>query len=93
MTEGSEAVAMPPCALLVMCNECGCGVEMLLPIDHARFVRSLAQRSWFVAILTSPGQTPILFSALCEDCAPKVFSPEILQAAKERRQQLLQEMP
>ena len=37
MTEGSEAVAMPPCALLVMCNECGCGVEMLLPIDHARF--------------------------------------------------------
>jgi hypothetical protein len=86
-------MAVPPCALLVMCNECGRGVEMPLPIDHASFARCLAQYAWFVAILTPPGQVPILFGALCGDCAPKVFSPEILQAAVERRQKLLQEAP
>ena len=91
MTEGPEA--LPPYALLVMCNECGRGVEILLPIAHAHFERSLARHAWFVAVLTLPGQTPILFGALCGDCAPKIFPPEILQAAEERRQKLLQEMP
>jgi hypothetical protein len=93
MTMSSEAMPSPPCALLVMCNECGRGVEILLPIDHESFARSLARHVWLVVILTPPGQTPILYGALCGDCAPKVFSPEILRTAEERRQKLLQETP
>ena len=89
----TESMPMPPCALLVMCNECGRGVEMPLPIDYASFTRHLARHAWFGAILTSPGQVPILYTALCGDCAPKVFSPVILQSAEERRQKLLKETP
>lgn len=82
-------MSMPPCALLVMCNECGRGLEVPLPINHESFSRSLAMQACFVAILTPPGQVPILFCPVCGDCAPKVFSPEILRAAEERRQRLL----
>ncbi len=93
MTGAPESRIMPPCALLVMCNECGRGIEVTLPIDHESFPRSLGRHAWFVAILTPPGEVPILFGALCGDCAPKVFSPEVLRAAEERRQKLLQEKP
>jgi hypothetical protein len=79
-----------PCALLVMCSECGRGVEVPLPIDRDALARFLVLRAWFVSILTAPGQTPILFGAVCNECAPKVFSPEVLRAAEERRQKLLQ---
>lgn len=82
--------APPPCALLVMCNECGRGVEAPLPMDQDLLSRILAQQAWFVAVLSPPGQVPILLSALCGECAPKVFAPEILRMAEERRQLLLQ---
>lgn len=82
-------MSVPTCALLVLCNECGRGVELPLPIDHESFPRSLARHAWFVVIITLPGQVPILFGALCGDCALKVFSPEILRAAEERRQRML----
>lgn len=90
MTDGPESAFTAPWALLVMCNECGRGVAVSLPIDHESFARSLAQLAWFVALLTPSGQVPTLFGALCGDCAPKVFSPEILRAAEERRQWMLQ---
>jgi hypothetical protein len=76
-----------------MCSECGRGLEVPLPVDRDAFARFLALNAWFMSILTSPGQVPILFGALCGDCAPKVFSPEVLQAAEARRQRMLQGEP
>jgi hypothetical protein len=40
MTDGSMPPP-PPCALLVMCNECGSGTEMPLPIDREGLARFL----------------------------------------------------
>lgn len=85
--------AEPKCTLLVMCVECGQGVEAPLPTDRDALARFLAQRGWFMSVLTPPGQgpeTPILFGALCGTCAPKVFPPEVLKVAEERRQKMLQ---
>ena len=79
------------CSLLVLCVECGSGVEVPLPIDRDALARFLAQCGWFMAIMTGPGHLPILFGVLCPGCAPRVFSPEILRAAEERRQKLLVE--
>jgi hypothetical protein len=83
---------MPPCALLVMCCDCGKGLEAPLPLDQATFALFLARQSWFVSVLSPPGQgpeKPLLFGALCMECAPKVFPPEVMKAAEERRQQML----
>jgi hypothetical protein len=63
-----------------MCTECGRGIDAPLPIDHETFERFLAQVSWYVAVLTPPGEVPIVLSAVCG----------VLRAAEERRQQLLQ---
>ncbi len=80
----------PKCALLVMCGECGRGVEVPLPLSHASLERFLAQSAWFMSVLTPPGEVPILFGALCGDCAPSAFPPEVLRVAEERRQRMLQ---
>jgi hypothetical protein len=86
-------IAEPKCALLVMCVECGKGVEAPLPTDRDAIARLLAQQGWFTSVLSPPGQTPILVGALCATCAPTVFSPEALKVAEERRQKLLQGIP
>lgn len=85
----ADPPAVPPCALLVLCSECGSGIDVPLPIDREFLVRFLARSGWFVTIMTGPGHVPILFGALCGACAPRVFSPEILRAAEERRQKIL----
>ncbi len=84
--------AEPACALLVMCVECGQGVEAPLPTDRRAIARLLAQHGWFMSVLSPPGQgpeTPILVGALCPTCAPNVFPPEVLRVAEERRQKML----
>ena len=83
-------------ALFLMCVECGQGVEALLPIDRDGIALLLAQHAWFVSVMTPPGQgpdVPIVFGALCGQCAPKVFPPEVMKAAEERRKLLLSRGP
>lgn len=83
----------PRCDLLVMCVECGKGLEAPLPTDRDALALHLARKGWFTSILTPPGQgpdVPILIAALCAECAPKVFPAEILRAAEQQRQKLLQ---
>lgn len=89
MTVPTNPAPAPPCALLVMCNECGRGVEAPLPLDQDQLARFLARHTWYGVVLTPPGKVPILLGALCGECAPKSFGTEILRAAEERRQQLL----
>lgn len=91
MTVDSGSMPPPPCALLVMCNECGRGIEVPLPIDQGGLKRFLVLQSWLVGVLTPPGQVPILLGVLCGDCAPKVFPPEALRGAEERRQRMLRD--
>lgn len=81
---------LPECALLVMCGECGRGTEALLPLDRESLARFLCKIGWFMSILTEPGHVPILFGALCGDCASGVFPPEVIQAAEARRKRMLQ---
>jgi hypothetical protein len=83
----------PKVALLVMCVECGDGVEAVLPIDHRAIELLLAQRGWHMSALTPPGQgpeVPIVLCVLCSTCAPKMFPPEGVKALEERRQRILQ---
>lgn len=43
-------------------------------------------------VLAAPGQgdlVPIVFGALCPDCAKRIYPPELLKAAEEVRDRLL----
>ena len=80
----------PKCALLVMCVECGEGIDAPLPIDHKAIAILVAQRGWFMSVLSQPGQEPLLFGVLCTLCAQKVFPAELFKVAEERRLALLQ---
>jgi len=98
MTDSNKppSTAEPPCTLLVMCCECGQGVEALLPTDRDTLARLLSKHGWFMAVMTPPRQgfeTPIVMGALCGTCAPTVFPPEVMKAAEERRQMLLRSVP
>jgi hypothetical protein len=76
-----------------MCAECGHGFEAPLPIDRDALAYQLAQHRWFLSVVTPPGQgpeVPICFGALCAECAPTVFPPEVLKVAEERRLKLLE---
>jgi hypothetical protein len=77
--------------LLVMCVECGQGVEVPLPIDRDALAHLLAQRGWFTSALTPPGQgpeVPVVIGVVCASCAPNLFPPEVIRAAEERRQKM-----
>lgn len=87
------ATVEPHCSLLVMCTECGQGSEVPLPFDRDALVRFLAKIGWYLAVLTSPGEVPIVLTAICTSCASTVFPPEVMKAAEERRQQVLQQVP
>lgn len=83
---------LPPCALFMMCVECGQGIEVPLPLEQEAFAIVLAQQAWFVTVLAptegQPETLPVL-AALCTTCAPTIFQPEVMRAAEERRQALL----
>ncbi len=100
MTTGQPKIpagaSAPPCSLLVMCVECGRGIEVPLPTDRSQIDHLLAQQDWFMSVLTPPNQdpsVPIVVGALCANCAPAVYPPEVLRAAKERRLKLLERTP
>ena len=95
----------PKCALLAMCtgpgeprpeggnSVCGDGIELALPLDQRMFSLALAQRGWFISVLSPPGQgiaSPMVLGPLCTACAQLVYPPEVFAAAEQRRQQLLQ---
>ena len=83
----------PVCALLAMCVECGEGTELPLPIDQRVLAFLLAQRGWFISVMSPPGQgpeVPMVLGPLCTACAQQVYPPEVFAAAEQRRQQLLQ---
>ena len=95
-TQGASPAPKPDkCALLVTCVECGEGVEVPLPTDHRAIALLLAQRGWHMSVLTPPGQgpEPVVFGVLCNACAPKVYPPEVMKIAEERRRQLLAAQP
>ena len=88
----------PPCALAVMCIECGDGAELPLPIDRRALTFLLAQGGWFTVVLSAPqsqdpqGQMPqpMTLGPLCPPCAQKVYAPDVFAAIEHQRQQLLQ---
>lgn len=96
-SDPSAAPTQPPvepkCALLVLCVECGEGVELPLPIDNRSVGVLLAQRGWFISVLSPPEQRadgPMVLGPLCAACAQKLYPPEVFAAVEQRRQQLLQ---
>ena len=83
----------PAFVLLVLCVECGQGVELAFPIDQRSIALVLAQNGWFVSVLSPPDQgptVPVVLGPLCSDCAPQVYPPEVFKFAEEQRQRLLQ---
>lgn len=97
MSTDPKSQAAPPspkCALIVMCVECSDGAPVSLPMDREALALTLARRGWFEAVVPGPpGQgpeVPILLGALCGACAPKIFPPEVLKGAEDRRQKIVQ---
>ena len=77
-----------------MCVECGDGIDASLPIDRRSLSLLLAQRSWFMSVLSPPGEGPeaqALFGALCAGCAKRVYPAEVFELAEERRLLLLRD--
>lgn len=81
------------CKILLPCIECDdaarlagrAAVLVNLPTDRDKLTRELAAQSWVLSSLTPPGQgvaVSIIFSALCPECAKRVYPPEVLEAAK-----------
>ncbi len=88
----------PPCALVVLCVECGQDTVLLLPIDHRSLAYHLAHSGWHISVLREPEPgpgsgtvAPMVFGPLCAACAQTVYPPEVFAAAEQRRQQLVQE--
>lgn len=85
-----------PCALLVLCVECGDAAELPLPLDQQLLALVLAQRGWFIAVLNAPDSTvegsglaAAVLGPICTSCAQQRYAPEVFDAAEQRRQQLL----
>jgi hypothetical protein len=92
MSTDSPKASQPTFVLLVMCAECDRGIEVPLPTDRPLFALSLVRQGWFMSVLSPPNQdpaAPITVGALCESCAPRVWSPELMKAAEEWRRKLL----
>jgi hypothetical protein len=82
----------PLCSLLVMCAECGDGVEVPLPTDRDAIALILARRGWYMSVMTPPGQgleVPLVVGAVCTRCASSAFPPEVLKTAEDRRLKML----
>lgn len=86
---------MPPKRLALQCTgpgavdgspDCPVYVEIPFdePLDMDRLTELLRERSWFLSVLTPPGQgedVPVIFGPICEPCANEVM-PELVDAAK-----------
>ena len=84
--------AEPLCLLVVLCIECGQGVEVPLPTDRNTITLQLAKHGWFMSVLTPPSQgpaVPIVVGAICASCAATVYPPEVMKVAEERRLKML----
>jgi hypothetical protein len=99
MSTDSPKAPLPKFKLLVMCAECDRGIEVPLPTDRTLFALTLVRQGWFMSVLTvltPPNQDPaatITVGAICESCAPRVWSPEFMLAAEEWRRKLLANTP
>jgi hypothetical protein len=84
--------AEPSTALLMMCVECGDGMQMPLPLDMRRLSFFLAQNAWFPSVVSPPNQgaeAPMVIAPLCAACAKKVYPAEMFKVIEERRLSLL----
>ena len=73
--------------LRVPCVECREALVARLPIDKTAIADLTDEHLWHLTVLTPPGQgeVPIVLGLLCPSCAKKVYPPELLKAAAERR--------
>lgn len=91
MTTNQAPPVDPPWHLVVLCVECGDGIELALPIDR-NFEQKLVGHGWFASIMEPPqAGKPIVLGTLCNACAKARFPPDIFQAAEARRQRFVQE--
>jgi hypothetical protein len=71
--------------LMVCCVECGLVTDAPLNEHHGIATSEFAQKqSWFVSVVTPPGQGRFVLAPVCPGCAPKVYVPEMLAHAKKK---------
>lgn len=96
MSTDSKSLTLPTFQMLLICAECGRGIEVPLPTDRSLLAIFLARQGWFMSVLTPPNQDPkipIVLGALCSSCASHVWPPEALKSAEEWRQRALAGTP
>ena len=83
-------VKEPESALQVSCVECRNAIVAAFPVGREEFARILAKQGWYLSVMSPPGQAGlVLLGPVCNDCAPRVYDPDLFKAAEEARLRLL----
>lgn len=69
--------------LLVFCCDCGASAAVPFPVVQDELTRLLDTEGWILSMVTPPGEPDAHWAALCKDCAPKHYPPELLARARE----------
>lgn len=74
--------AKTPTTLLLACCECGKVEEM--PIDGEKFEvkRIYREKGWVMSTQAKDKPRRVMLVPVCDECAPKVMSAELLAAAR-----------
>jgi hypothetical protein len=69
--------------LRVNCVECGLVTDAPMNDRLGISTEQFAQKhGWFLSVITPPGHGLAVLGPVCPGCAPKVYKPELLAAAK-----------
>jgi hypothetical protein len=80
----------PESGLQVSCVECRNAIAVSFPIGRQAFAHVVAKLGWYLSVLTPPGQPGlVLLGPVCNECAPRVYEPDLLKAAEEARLRLV----
>lgn len=77
-------------ALQIACVECRNAIVSAFPVGREEFARIVAKQGWYLSVLSPPGQGGLtLLGPVCNECAPRVYDPDLFKAAEEARLRLL----
>ncbi len=73
-----------PRTLMIVCCECGKLGEVPLDDDKFDTKRIYREKGWVMSVQTKDApHRHVMLVPVCDDCAPKVMSPELLAAARQ----------
>lgn len=72
-----NAATKLPMKLLTMC--CECGLVWEVPFDGEQInTRALYRQDGWIISIVNRGPEKVVMAFVCKECAPKVYSPEMM---------------